>query len=464
MIGVIIEKGASDWQIFQQENGYAKVTLEGHYVRNHDPEKEEGYAKVPNVFVMVSKEENGEPVIWWRKCEISGEHWRTELDIPAGGPYTIHTSLGEGEADRWSEWDTRGDIIQHVGVGDLYVIAGQSNSSGYGKDFITDPPELGVHVYKNNGRWTLAAHPLQDSTGADGKPNLDTSNTGHSLYLSFAKYLKHDLGYPIGLIQTSQGGSPLSAWNPGQDGRLYRNMIQCIKECGGKIAACIWYQGCNETNFAHDAETYAERFLAMRQKMFEDLGYDNIPFVVVQIACCNDPASAGADGIWGTVREQIRELNRGHRNLYVIPASDLSYSDHIHISAASNMRLGERAAKVLLHHVFGKTYMCDAPDIKYAKRKGADTVEVAFDNVYERLEAQIDGKNLAIKAEDSDGIVNVREYKIEDRNKIILRFERKPGPGAVLNCGATKNTRDIIPFDYATHLPVLLFYGVKIED
>ena len=89
---------------------------------------------------------------------------------------------------------------------------------------------------------------------------------------------------------------------------------------------------------------------------------------------------------------------------------------------------------------------------------------MAFDNVYERLEAQIDGKNLAIKAEDSDGIVNVREYKIEDRNKIILRFERKPGLGAVLNCGATKNTRDIIPFDYATHLPVLLFYGVKIED
>lgn len=228
MIGVIIEKGASDWQIFQQENGYAKVTLEGHYVRKHDPEKEEGYAKVPNVFVMVSKEENGEPVIWWRKCEISGAHWQTELDIPAGGPYTIHTSLSEGEADRWSEWNTRGDIIQHVGVGDLYVIAGQSNSSGYGKDFITDPPELGVHVYKNNGRWTLAAHPLQDSTGADGKPNLDASNTGHSLYLSFAKYLKHDLGYPIGLIQTSQGGSPLSAWNPGQDGRLYRNMIQCI--------------------------------------------------------------------------------------------------------------------------------------------------------------------------------------------------------------------------------------------
>ena len=43
MIGVIIEKGASDWQIFQQENGYARVPLEGHYVRNHNPEKEEGY-------------------------------------------------------------------------------------------------------------------------------------------------------------------------------------------------------------------------------------------------------------------------------------------------------------------------------------------------------------------------------------------------------------------------------------
>lgn len=233
MIGVKIEKSISDWQILQQEDGYAKVELSGTYIRRDDIGEGEQIAKTPKIYAMVSKEESGEPVIWWKECSVLKDRWSITLNIPAGGPYTIHTSMTEKENEDWSEWGTRGDIIGHVGVGDLYVIAGQSNSAGIGKDFIYDPPELGVNIYKNNKKWSLATHPLQDSTGAFNNPNCETGVTGHSLYLSFAKYLKRDLGYPIGLIQTSQGGSRLSSWNPQEEGSLYRNMIERIKECGG---------------------------------------------------------------------------------------------------------------------------------------------------------------------------------------------------------------------------------------
>lgn len=57
-----------------------------------------------------------------------------------------------------------GDMIHHLGIGDLFVITGQSNSAGYGKDPIFDPPELGIHLLKNNGRWDMASHPFNDST------------------------------------------------------------------------------------------------------------------------------------------------------------------------------------------------------------------------------------------------------------------------------------------------------------
>lgn len=463
MLGVIIEQGICDWQIFQQENGFAKVELSGRYIRQYFPENNENASEFPKIYAMVSKEETGEPVIWWTECEISGEKWSVELNIPAGGPYTIHTSMTEMKNENWSEWGTRGDIIQHIGVGDLYVIAGQSNSAGYGKDFVYDPPEFGIHIYKNNKNWTLATHPLQDSTGAVGNPNRDGGNTGHSLYLSFAKYLKRDLGYPIGLIQTSQGGSSLPAWNPKEEGHLYRNMLERIKECGGKVKGVIWYQGCSETGKVENARSYIERFSQMREAMFEELEVENIPFIVFQLSYCNDTNGDEGDILWGTVRDQLRRMNRELKNTYVIPTTDSTFSDQIHVSALTNIRLGERAAKLVLNHIFEKNYMCNAPDISYAKWIDNDTVEIAFDNVYERLETRVAGENLAIKAEDSKGIVNVSEYQIKDKNKIILKFERDLEKNSVLHGGYTKIMKDFLPIDFATHLPILSFYGVEIK-
>lgn len=463
MIGVIIEKGPTDWQILQQENGFAKVELSGRFIRIHKPEVEEQAAETPKIYAMVSKEETGEPIVWWTECTLSGEKWSVTLDIPAGGPYTIHTSMTEMKGENWSEWGTRGDIIQHIGVGDLYVIAGQSNSAGYGKDFVYDPPEFGIHIYKNNKSWNLATHPLQDSTGAESNPNRDGANTGHSLYLSFAKYLKRDLGYPIGLIQTSQGASSLAAWHPDEKGHLYRNMIQRIKECGGKIKGVVWYQGCSETGDIKNAESYLERFRVMRDKMFEELNVENIPFIVFQLSYCNDGKDSEGDREWGTVRDQLRRMNRELKNTYVIPTTDSTFSDQIHISALSNIRLGERAAKIVLCHLFGKNYMCDAPDIGCVKRINDTTVEIIFDNVYERLETRVNGENLSIYAEDSDGIASVTEYQITDRNRIILTFERNLKDKCVLHGGYTKGMKGLLPIDFATHLPVLSFYGVEIK-
>ena len=461
MVGVRIEKGVSPWQIFQQKNGFARVKIEGTFERVHDPKKEEIALAEPEIYAMVSKEETGEPVIWWTKCSINGENWDIELDIPVGGPYTLHTSMTECEKSGWSEWGTRGDIVQHIGVGELFVIAGQSNSSGYGKDFIYDPPELGVHIYKNNKSWTLAAHPLQDSTGAENNPNRDAGNTGHSLYLSFAKYLKRELGCPIGLIQASQGGSALAAWNPFEEGALYRNMIEQINECGGSVRAVIWYQGCSDTVNEQRADTYFERFSKMRERLCADLGEEDIPIAAFQISYCNEELQN--DRNWAVVREQIRRLGRELKNVYAMPASDVVFSDHIHVSALSNLRLGERAAKVLLGHLFGRNYMCDAPDIDSARFIDAKTVEASFKNVYERLEVRISPEFLAIAAEDGEGILKASEYEIKEGNKIILKFERPLGEGAVLHGGFSKRVKDVLPFDFATHLPILAFYGVKIE-
>jgi len=61
-------------------------------------------------------------------------------------------------------WDglssTRGDMIHNIGVGDVFVVAGQSNAAGRAKNPVEDAPELGVHLLRDSGVWDLATHPL----------------------------------------------------------------------------------------------------------------------------------------------------------------------------------------------------------------------------------------------------------------------------------------------------------------
>ena len=76
------------------------------------------------------------------------------------------------------EWSPRG-IAALFGGSDLWVIAGQSNSAGYGRGPSEDPVELGVHLFRNSEHWALAAHPMNESTDTQHAVNREAANPGH---------------------------------------------------------------------------------------------------------------------------------------------------------------------------------------------------------------------------------------------------------------------------------------------
>lgn len=455
MIGALIKKGVSDWQIFQQKDGYAQVRIGGSW------ECEIAEVTAPCVYICVKKEETGEPVIWWRPCDIEGQDWQITLDIPTGGLYQIATCLVTN-GDAWSEWALRGDIVSHVGVGDLFVIAGQSNSSGYGKDYVYDPSEMGVHILKNNKKWELAIHPLQDSTGCVEKPyNMDAGNTGHSMYLSFAKYLKRELGYPIGLIQTSRGGSELESWKQ-ESGELYVNMMDRINLAGGAVKGIVWYQGCSDAQKGL-CETYYERFLEMRRGICRDLKTERMPLLVCQLNKCYAGNTEETDYLWGTVREQQRRI--GHlEDVYTVPTTDCAVSDaYGHNSAKANLALGERLAKTALTHLYGKHFLCDAPDLVKVERIGDREVLAEFAPVYDKLDTfSCEPGKMAFTAQDKEGWILLQEYEVIGKNQILLKFSRSLGEDCVLHGAYEKDMQKVVPMDFATHLPILSFYGVKV--
>ena len=454
--GCYIDSGPCDWQIIQQENGIAKVGLAGRYL----PSGERPDRQI--VFVRVVREESSDTVLPWLPATIhEGERWEISLELPVGGLYRIETSLKPDGLG--IEYAFRGDMVHHIGVGELFVITGQSNSAGYGKDPIFDPPELGVHVLRNNGKWDLATHPLNDSTGSIHPLNAEMINPGHSPYLSFAKYLKRELNNPIGLIQASLGGSSLGQWNPAESGELYRNLLEIVKSCG-RLRGVLWYQGCSDTTITL-SQTYGERFANFVKSLRRDLATPNLPFFTVQLnRFVADPGPWGmGDEGWSRVREAQRCAAKELPGVFVVPAIDLPLSDNIHNSSYGNVMLGERLAKSVLKHLFSRDLQADAPDIAAALATGGRELRLIFDNVSSRLYAfDLKPGDLPLSIFDEYGEIEIEDYSIED-NMILLRLSREPGVHGVVHNQYGANPGYLSIIDAMSHLPALAFYGFKIS-
>jgi hypothetical protein len=456
MFGVIIDKGLKDWEIVGQKNGLADISISGYWIPLTDI-----IDKEINVFARIVKEDSGENVIWWTKAKDLGDkRWSIIFkDIPVGGLYRIETSLQQD--DKRIEWLLRGDMIHHIGVGDVYIIAGQSNASGFGKDAIVDPPEIGVHLLKNSGKWDLATHPMSDSTNTIHPDNIESGNPGHSPYLAFAKFLKKELKYPIGLIQASQGGSPLSKWNPAEKGNLYQSMLETVKTMNIYVKGILWYQGCSDTD-DNLAETYLKRFENMVSELKKDLNNPNLHILTAQL---NRHIEADRDNNngkgWGLVREAQRMASKQIEGVYVIPTTDCGLSDQIHNSAHANILIGERLAKTALYRIYnGKPY--SAPNIIFAKKENSRTVRLIFENVIERLFYLGEPDELPFTIQDQEGNIKISNFT-ENLNEIIIELERDIKGNAIVHGVYEKNPCNYPPVDIYSRLPMLSFYGMDIN-
>ena len=456
--GAIIEQGPEDWQILQQdESGNGSIELGGRWQ----------YEIPGQVEARLVWEDTGVPVaagLDWRAAQTREDGtWEAALKgIPAGGLYRLETRLRTAENPA-GEWSPRGDMRHFLGVGDLWVIAGQSNSAGYGRGPCQDPPEMGVHLFRNSERWALASHPMNESTDTRHPVNRENANPGHSPYLQFGRLLKRTLCHPVGLVQTALGGSPLTRWNPGEPGPadLFENMVQCVQKAGGKVRGILWYQGESDAGTGADASTYARRFGRAAAAWREALGDPELPVLTVQVNRVYQPPDTDADRRWSQVREAQRQAARQSPGTAVVPALDLPLSDHIHTSPAGNVLLGERLARAALGLVYGRKVAWKAPDLARARRRG-NRVELEFENVVSRMDA-VDPEANCFRVDDETGEVPIAAVVYPQDHRVELVLER-PLHGAARVHGGYGMAPATAPADMERFLPMLAFWGVEISS
>ena len=454
--GARITKGPMNWQVLQQKDGTADIRLEGSWYR---PEEQDG---IVHIYVRLFNEKDNYPVINCQEADVIGKTcWTCVLkDVPAGGPYRIETLMQTGEGYTPLEWSTHGDMRHHVCVGDVFLILGQSNAVGYGRDPIDDPPEIGIHMLRDNGLWDLATHPLMDTTDTVFPDHQGGTNTGHSPYLSFARTMRRMHQWPIGLIMAARGGTPLSCFDPiGGSGDLYANMLQMVNYQGGRIRGILWCQGGSDANAA-DSPTYGERLKRVIEQSRKDLNDPSLPWIIVQVSGFGEPG--GDDHCWGTVRNAQRLLPHVCDNVYTLSTIDSVTSDMVHNNAYCNMMIGERIAHTVLHHLYGqKHFLC--PEIRSAQMGEDDkTVILTFDHVVETV-FHCHEMDMPFGILNPDRSLNPIMYCISGGNtvKLIVKDPVAKGSTAAGSWQARPSFKP--PYDPGSRLPILSFYDVEIE-
>jgi hypothetical protein len=461
MHGAIIQKGPKNFQIIPRQNPYLK--LYGTLCGDHDD--------TARAQIRLVREDTGVTVVDWTTATQDGLDWELRFGpLPPGGLYRLETRMiyngPSGTAD------VRGDMVHHLGVGDLFIVAGQSNATGYGMEPVYDPPELGLSVLRENGCWDLASHPISDGTGSIHDSNLEDINPRHSPWLHFARLIKQHTGFPVGLIPVSLGGSPIARWDLTQGGDLYKIMLLCAELCdNGPFTGLLWYQGCSDAMQGLTIE-YLEAFSRFVRDTRHDLRDPELPVYTVQlnrdVYPFDNPEisefyATDMAKRWGSLREMQRRAAKKIKKVFIVPAHDLQLTDNVHNSAAANIVIGQRAAYSVLQNGFGMDLPGRAPDLAKAVIVNGNTIKMQFADVYGSLtDRKAPAGSLAMSVCDEDGDVPVETITAQG-DTVTVKAKRQFKGKVTASAASGYDYMGWPPHDTASGMPLLAFYEVPVE-
>ena len=276
--------------------------------------------------------------------------------IRCGGPYSLNVN---------------GHVYNDIYVGDVWILAGQSNMQGCGRDIDIEYNENpAIRAYYMQNEWGIADNPLHEPGRAVYKVHTEVLGAkrgfskrcvGPGLY--FAKRMYDLTSVPQGLICCAHADTSLSQWDPdsaqcGADKSLYAAMLERFKSNGSNIRGVFWGQGCNDARIQFYKD-YTEKTLNLFKCMRRDFGRC-VPIVYMQISRCVRSAAGGdiRPDTWNSVQEQQRTLCMKIENADVIPTVAYELSDRYHLSGKSQKIIGRSAAESMFNLIHGKLYGC----------------------------------------------------------------------------------------------------------
>ncbi len=327
---------------------------------------------------------------------VENGQWEVSLaPLPYGGPYVLEVASG-AEVKQ----------INHVYIGDVFLLAGQSNmeltywpdtagiqnpspqaaiDSGLVKFFATEKISAQAPTFDIPFRQSVehVPHIVQAWATLDDENVIQVSQIG--LYFA-QELLNKNPDVPVGLMCVAWGGTDIQSWirlseeNSGDQfftpssGAIYNNHVAPLVNY--QIAGILWYQGENDWN---RTDMYSEAFPILIDDYRRLWGCEDLPFFYVQLARYDDANSFEQD-LTGIREEQRKTLDRvaTSENVGMVVSLDTDQNTYTDIHPAGKEILAHRLFLLAENMIFGETdVVCQGPLFESAEIEG-DKIVITF--------------------------------------------------------------------------------------
>jgi len=248
---------------------------------------------------------DGRPSPWIRlDAPTTKGQFRCSVELPAGGWFQLEVRQRRGNSV------VAQTQIEHLDIGEVFVVTGQSNSANHGEEL--QQPQSGLVTTFDGTRWRLALDPQPGASGGGG-----------SFLPPFGDALSRRLGVPIGLVSCGIGATSVREWLPKgsrfpnpptltsrvrrldsgeweSDGAAFEGLVARMTPLGpGGFRAVLWHQGESDANQADASRTltgtrYREYLSTVIQKSRSRIGWAP-PWFVAQVSYHVPGDEASAD-------------------------------------------------------------------------------------------------------------------------------------------------------------------------
>jgi sialate O-acetylesterase len=330
-------------------------------------------------------------------------NWKlTTPNLQAGGPYTL-TLSGKNTI-----------TLKDVYVGDVWVASGQSNmewplsATENGKEAIANSANAKIRLFTVPKK--VAAEPQKEIKSAWKECGPATVGSFSAVAYYFGRDLQKHLDVPIGLINTSWGGTVAEAWtprqalaetdklkellpkgeikpgNPNQGTVLYNGMIAPLQPFA--IKGAIWYQGESNAGNPTRAEEYRTLFPTLIKSWRETWkvqGNEDFPFLFVQLAPFMKIENQPTDTAWARLRDAQRYTTRTVPKTAMAVITDVGDEKDIH--PRKKEPVGSRLALAARALGYGEKIEYSGPVYESMKIEGNKAI-LTFSHVGKGLEAR----------------------------------------------------------------------------
>ncbi len=269
---------------------------------------------------------------------------RLTVQLPAG--YTVQLaeqapcSTGDtlcvpaGQWERVRLW--QGPALlrdSHVAAGEVFLIAGQSNSANWGEERLQCSD---ARVRAFDGRAWHAAH--------DPLPGTQDQSTGGSPWPMCGALLAQALNCAVGFASCGFGGTSIRAW---QAGPLQQTLVERARALSG-LRGVLWHQGEADADVGMTSAEYAALHAALRHALAQHLGRA-VPWWVARATFVPGREAHTLAGV-----RQAQESMAAKGEVYAGPDTDLLLGpmrhsvDGIHFSGAGLRAHGRAWSDMIL--------------------------------------------------------------------------------------------------------------------